>query len=313
MKQTKFIVYGFIVMMLAACSSEETALKALEDNEIKLTTRVEGMLQTKAGVDEYQMNTKLLSGRTLNVYIVDHETGEGVQGTTTYGGYKGYASYTVGENGSLTSTSKPQYPAGRTVDIYALYGCNHDMNDSHHLGGLDGTLTSLHSQDIMYALEKDKSNNGGQIVLTFHHVMSKVNVIINPGSTEKVINGAEVSCFVSPGTAFLYNDMEHGLQLKCESHSADRYNELKFGTYSEGGVTGIFVPQIREVNSENPLFSIKLTDGTTYKYFHPTAFTFESGKEYTFNLTLVDNYSATATTSITGWDDSSETKNVDLQ
>lgn len=105
--------------------------------------------------------------------------------------------------------------------------------------------------------------------------------------------------------------MEHGLQLECKS--GNWYDELKFGTYSESGVTGIFVPQIRDVNLDKPLFSIKLTDGTTYKYFHPTSFIFEGGKEYTFNLTLVDNYSATATTSITEWDDSSSIKDVNLE
>ena len=143
MKQTKLIVYGFIVIMLAACSSEETALKALEDNEIKLTTRVEGMLKTRVGIDDYQMNTQLVSGRKLDVYIVDHETRKGVQGTTTYYNDDGYASYTVGENGSLTSTSKPQYPAGSTVDIYALHGTTMGMNSDQELNGASASTIAV--------------------------------------------------------------------------------------------------------------------------------------------------------------------------
>lgn len=314
MKQTKLIVYGFIVIMLAACSSEETALKALEDNEIKLTTRVEGMLKTRVGIDDYQMNTQLVSGRKLDVYIVDHETRKGVQGTTTYYNDDGYASYTVGENGSLTSTSKPQYPAGSTVDIYALHGTTMGMNSDQELNGASAsTIDEVNKRDVMYALATNQSNSGSPIVLTFHHVMSKINLSIDPGNTGNVVEGATIKTLFYPCGVFTSNDMTNGLKVAVKDNSGHSYDECSWGTYVSGGVTGIIVPQIRYPSATYPMFTIELTDGSKYYYNPSSSITFESGKEYTFNLTLVDNYSATATTSITEWDDSSSIKDVNLE
>ena len=83
---------------------------------------------------------------------------------------------------------------------------------------------------------------------------------------------------------------------------------------STDGSNSKLIPQISSTTAPSSSTNLMLCyDGTKYYYNPSSSLTFESGKEYTFNLTLVDSYSATATTFITEWDDSSSIKDVNLE
>lgn len=300
MKTNKYILCGIIGMMMTACGSEEMTLQTQNDNIVKLTAKIEGMVATRAAASDYQMNTQFVSGRPLNLYIVDHDTQEGISGTTNSNGGDGYIRYTTGENGSMTTTTAPTYPANNKIDIYALHGLYMEQTPSLPISS---GLNDVHNNDIMYAVANNVDNEGGEpIELTFHHVASKIKVLLDPGTTGKDLTGAKIGGNFSY-KMFVEHNRTTGLTANVYDNTGnDAIESFDFGTYDAGGNVHIIGPQKRYPDSTKPMFSVETSDGMVYNYFPAEAVTFDSGKAYTFNLKLSEKYLLDISSTVSPWD-----------
>lgn len=309
MKTNKYILCGIVGMMMTACGSEEMTLQTQNDNIVKLTAKIEGMVATRAAASDYQMNTRFVSGKTLHLYIVDHDTQEGISGTTNLNGGKGYIKYTTGDNGSMTTTTAPTYPANNKIDIYALHGITMDQTAAPLAKGSD----NVNYNDVMYAVANNVDNEGGKpIELTFKHVCSKITVTLDKGTTNKDLTGAKIKGNFSDGIYIVHNRTT-GLTANVYDNTGKYFETFDFGTYDAGGNVHIIGPQKRYPDSTKPMFSVETSDGMVYNYFPSEEVTFESGKAYTFNLKLSEKYLLDVSSTVSPWDSTPTVINGDAK
>lgn len=309
MKTNKYILCGIIGMMMTACGSEEMTLQTQNDNIVKLTAKIEGMVATRAAASDYQMNTQFVSGRPLNVYIVDHDSQEGISGTTNTNGGDGYIRYTTGESGSMTTTTAPTYPANNKIDIYALHGISMDLTSAPLTSGSN----YVNDNDVMYAVAINVDNEGGKpIELTFKHVCSKITVTLDKGTTNKDLTGAKIKGNFNNGI-YTEHDRTTGLTANIYDNTGKYFETFDFGTYNAGGNVHIIGPQKRYPDSTKPMFSVETSDGMVYNYFPSEEVTFESGKAYTFNLKLSEKYLLDVSSTVSPWDSTPTVINGDAK
>lgn len=313
MKTNKYILCGIIGMMMTACGSEEMTLQTQNDNIVKLTAKIEGMVATRIAASDYQMNTQFVSGKTLHLYIVDHDTQEGISGTTNLNGGEGYIKYTTGENGSMTTTTAPTYPANNKIDIYALHGIYMDEYGDIPISYDINTIDAVYANDIMYAVANNVDNTGGTpIELTFHHVCSKITVTLDKGTTNKDLTGAKIKGNFHCGILIEHNRTT-GLTANVRDNIGNDFQTFDFGTYDVGGNVHIIGPQKRYPDNTKPMFSVETSDGMVYNYFPSEEVTFESGKAYTFNLKLSEKYLLDVSSTVSPWDSTPTVINGDAK
>ena len=309
MKTNKYILCGIIGMMMTACGSEEMTLQTQNDNIVKLTAKIEGMVATRAAANDYLMDIQFVSGRPLNLYIVDHDTQTGISGTTNSNGGYGYIRYTTGENGSMTTTTAPTYPANNKIDIYALHGITMD----HTVAPLSFGSNDVNDNDIMYAVANNVDNEGGKpIELTFKHVCSKITVTLDKGTTNKDLTGAKIKGNFDSGIYIVHNRTT-GLTANVRNNTGNDFQTFDFGTYDVGGNVHIIGPQNRYPDNTKPMFSVETSDGMVYNYFPSEEVTFDSGKAYTFNLKLSEKYLLDVSSTVSPWDSTPTVINGDAK
>jgi len=273
-----------IVLPLAIMSCNND--KDVDDNtrvELRLSSGVE--VRTRAAFPA--TDTQIPAGEQVFVYV--DETGGAVQ-------LYEKNILTADGAGGLSGGTRMTFPAsGNNVDIYALH-TNATFSTAYPTSSLTHTVSSDQStlagyapSDLLYARRTNVVRTASPILMTFYHLLSKLQVAIMPGEglTAADIVGITIG----------------GMRLQAQFTLAKATNSDAVGITVAGTATpitigadvsaslttninyndAIIVPQTLAAGTA--FITVRLTDGKNLIYHLPENTTFESGKKYGYLIT----------------------------
>jgi len=273
-----------IILPLAIMSCNHD--KEADENtivELRLTSGVE--VRTRASFPN--SDTQIPGGEEIVVYV--DETGGAVQ-------LYGNNILVADGNGNLSGGTRMNFPAnGNNVDIFALH-TNATLTAvyptsllTHTVNGDQRTLAGYAPSDLLYAKRTNVARTASPILLTFYHLLSKLQVAIMPGEglTAADIVGISIggtrlqaqftlakasspdAVVITPGGAVA--PITIGADVSTNLTTNIVYNDA------------IIVPQT--LASGTTFISVRLSDETNLIYRVPAETTFESGKKYGYLIT----------------------------
>ena len=258
--------------------------------------------------------TSNIATRTVNTELQETEIAQGVQVGVFVSPTK--AGELIADNAPITSDGNGgfagtigNYPAeeGATVGIYAYAPYN-----SAWTGKLSEAQTftvktdqttddAYLASDLLYGTPKNNavaaSENAVQV--QFKHKLTKINLAFNTADTGIDLKGATVSLVgVMTQTTINLSDGTLG----TGSQPAD-INVAEFAEdATQFAASAIIVPQTTTAGAN--FVQVELADGTTYTGNISSAFTFETGKQYTYTATFNGNQiELKLISTIEGWED----------
>lgn len=240
--------------------------------------------------------------------------------------YFGAWELTSDGTGKLTSQEVKNYPTdGSTLDFYGIHGNFGDAIKSDvsfqstpitHTVKTDQTQSADYCvSDLLYAVKKGVASSTDPITISFYHMLSKVEVALIPGDgfTSGDLNGAKVEILNTVNTVNF--TPEKNIDMGGQTNRAGLLQVS--GTTASDITMPTLVKESKEVEGygeavvvsqtlENKDFiRITLTNGKVYTVPSGNSLILESGKKYTYDLTIA-SYGITVSSSITDWT-SSET------
>ena len=296
----------FTKATIAAIILPMAMMSCNNDKEVDFHTIVELLLTS--GVDVRTRaafpgtDVQIPAGERVSVYV-DATTGP----VQLYGNNI----MTADGNGNLSGGTRMNFPAnGSNVDIYAFH-TNATLTGVYPVTALthtvlsdQRTLAGYASSDLLYARKTNVVKTPNPILLTFNHLLSKLQVAVMPGEglTATDIQGitiggtrpqaqftltkATASNAVAITAAGTAASITIGADVSVNLTTNIRYNDA------------IIVPQTLAANT--PLITIQLSGGTNLVYRTPGSTTFESGKKYGYLITA-SSTGIILTTEIEDW------------
>ena len=361
----KYILLPIAALCLAACSTDDTAEQSVVG---KTPICIKAVLDNGNATRAYT-NNSLRNNKSVYVWadMIDINT----SAKTEY--FKAWELKATTTSGELTATDVKFFPATNLLDMYAMAGnfSGYALNAYSSLP-TDNTFiyhtvfdnqtgeAAYYNSDLLYAQLKSQQpvEASTGVTMKFYHLLSKVRVVLIPGTGNTSINAYNNSVLQN-ATVKLLNvhtrvkfspsknvtmqnfttdpSVRAGMITLAPKNNDDAvdYNPQRDVTLATGvaafdsknDVTddsygdAIIVPQTFTVTQENEgkFIQVTLTDPVTNQthdtYFRfANNFTFESGKQYQFILTLDrigDTYQVTPT--ISSWTSEVENRAVDLK
>lgn len=319
MKVRLFMSMAAAAMMLAGCSNDGNETIDNGPVQLRLTSGVT-VQQTRAG---YELDQQIKAGREVSVWVDDHAATVDKQ---LYGNNV----LSVQTGGVLSGGTAMFYPqTGANVDIYAIHtnatlnGESFPTTITHAVADDQSDAGKYAPCDLLYAIRKDQQRQLEAVALKFRHLLSKVEVALQAGSGTPDLTGAMVTIentkLKADFTPSKDADLNNAIAEEARKAAAalvtltaidndaapiliatkTTTNNFADGTeYAEA----VVVPQT--VATDAPFIKVKLASGgvLTYKIEDADGLKFESGKKYTFNIT-VHLSSLTVKTTVEQWID----------
>jgi len=287
MKMKNFFVKAAIAAVvlpvaMMSCNND----KEVKDNvELRLTSGVD--VRTRAAFPGTDL--QIPAGEQVHVYVDD-----AVGPVQLYGNNI----LTADGSGNLTGGTPMFFPAnGNNVDIYALH-TNATLVTAYPTTALTHTvnadqraLTGYAPSDLLYAKQTNVARTPNPVLLTFYHLLSKIQVAIMPGGdlTAPEITGITIGgtrlqaqftlakatnpnavAITAAGTA---SPVTIGADVSADLAANIKYNDA------------IIVPQTVAANTA--FITVSLSGGKNLVYRLPANTTFESGKKYSYQITAI--------------------------
>lgn len=284
-----------VALAMTGCSNDENEEMDNWNGEIRLSSGV--AVQTRANTQAEQIQR----GETVYAWVDKATTGESYINAWTL---------TAQGNGSFTGSSKYYPTDGSTLDFYAMHGnfvsSTFTENETefpapdviHSVTDDQSRAENYIKSDLLYAVTKGVTRSSSAVKLQFYHMLSKVEVALKSGEGEPDLIGAIVTI---EGT-----QLDAKFEPSKDKDMSDRQNRTdmivadgtptsikiwtaitadEFGTdtqYAEA----VLVPQTIADNAT--FIKVKLQDGATfsYKISDIGGLTLESGKKYTYKITV---------------------------
>jgi len=268
-------------LAIMSCNSD----KVSDDNtrvELRLTSGLE--VRTRAAFPATDL--QIPNGERVNVYV--DETGGAVQ---LYGNNILLAD----GNGFLSGTRMVFPTSGNNIDIYALH-FNSSLTTTypttaltHTVSSDQRTLTGYAPSDLLYAKRTNVARTPSPVLLTFYHLLSKLQVAILPGEG---LTAADIAGITIGGTR-----LQAQFTL-AKATNPDAVAITATGTASPITIgadvspnlttnivynDAIIIPQT--MASGTIFITVRLSDNTNLIYRLPENTTFESGKKYGYLIT----------------------------
>ncbi len=301
--------------LLAALSLTACEKEGDTDNgpvELRLTSGVE--VQTKA---THGLDTKIKEGLEVYVWVDNANNSTDVSaGTSLYN-----VLLQQGANGALSGGDLMYFPQdGNAVNIYAYCGdlgyadMGYPSASLTHRVQSDQKNTAYFSlSDILYAKYANVSRTAGSVELTFHHLLSKVEVVLKEGAgDENFLNDIASMCIANTKSDAIFtldktkpaygknNDKTDGIEITAYGNTTAI--QIDAGVAPKGATEilneAIIVPQTVEQDKDFIQIYLKGSGKFTYKLDKPT--TFESGKKYKYVITA-NQTGLNVTSSIENW------------
>ena len=313
------IALGAIVLPLAM-----TSCNKINDEEVSNNQKVE--LQLSSGGEVMfrssfpSTDTQIPAGENVTVYV--DEAGGATQ-------LYGPNSLTASGDGHLTGGDVMYFPSsGKSVDIYALHTnpslpaavapatVPYPTATLTHTVNADQILLANYAQsDLLYARKlavAKPTTQPSSIPLTFYHLLSKVQVAVEPGAglTATDITGVSIEGMQVQANFTLNKGADPNPNTNANAFAitaSGPVTPIKIGTdvstnFLPGTIQyndAIIVPQ--KLYADNPFIIVHLSTNKDLIYRLPADITFVSGKKYVYWITA--NLSGiTLTTTIYDWE-----------
>lgn len=296
----KNIAWVFLAALsLTACEKDADSGPV----ELRLTSGIE--VQTKAG---HGLDEAFRAGDNVYVWVDDAKD---TQTEVTKENLYVAKEMTVQSGGALTGDAMYFPQTGNKVNIYAFHHAKVSVPPAFgisltYLVEVDQTTEANYAKsDIAYAKATNVARTTSAVSLNFHHLLSKVEVVLKEGSGDQnflsdiskmeilgTYQGASITLdkttdpdkfTVSTGATI------EAIQIGADVTSASGTELLN---------EAIIVPQTLSADTEFIRITLKSGGVFTYKLTNET--TFESGKKYKYTITA-NQTGLSVTTSITGW------------
>lgn len=320
-RNLKYTICGVSAAMLALTGCNNETLPGGDAlTEIRLKSGLEVMSRAYTPKQESQ----IASGE--KVYIWSDEASNGV---SHFNAWELTADGSGGFN-ALPDVEKKYFPkSGDAINLYAIHGnfgggvvkgeTEFPVQDNPVVHSVETDQTAggnYEKSDLLYATKHGIGKTKDAIALKFYHMLSKVEIAIRPGDglTKENLDGATVK-IVNTKTQVEF------VPAKVGDLSAENRGGMLSAT---GTAQAITLPTVSVENDGNEFISAEsygeaivvpqeLTSGTKFIEVTPvgmaplyyklgSAFTIESGKKYTFHIT-VNLTELEVTSSIENWED----------
>lgn len=260
----------FLLVSIAAlfgfmgCSTDNFFPKE-EENQlipIQLTSRV----ITTRGIDLQEQNSQIKENQVVGVTITGASSNhENVR-------------WLADGNGVLTNQGASVYYNGTDIiDVFAYQPFNSSWKNISEEANTffvqsDQSLEGFANSDLLWAKASSSPNNSS-VSLEFHHVLSKINIILVSADGFDVADSSISICGTDLGASFKAGVASVILGTK---------NEICAGIHTDRA-TAIIVPQ--EIAAGVPFVKITIS-GKDYYYKLPNNSTFKGGVSYTYSLKI---------------------------
>lgn len=303
-----------LALMATGCNNEDEM-----DNwngEIRLTSGIE--VQTRA---THNLDESLKNGEIVHVWVDDAKTPTSTN-VTNENLYLNNQ-LTKAEDGALKGGTPMYFPkTGNSVNIFALHINATLTNEPFPESQLTHTVEPKQrsntdgyaKSDLVYAKLTGVVRTSDAVDLTFNHLLSKVEVILKEGdgvtkfltniNSLKIMNTKLDAQFTltKNGPSYGYStDHQDGIVISAGGDATEIDIDQDVTTDETSNLNeAIIVPQT--LAAATPFIQIKLSAGGVFTYKLESETTFESGKKYTYTIT-VNQTGLTVTSSISAWGD----------
>ncbi len=302
--KTRIILSAFAALaLLSGCNNDDKQQMSSQndDGRIPIMLSATSTREVSRASQDIQ-NTSFEKGKKIDVQItsVDNKTGYDM------------LTYFVSDNsGNLQPSSGifPFYPTnGANVNIRAIYPTGYMNKNSFTVSNPNQVSADAYrASDLMFAKVEDVAkpdNPNTSVQLNFHHLMSKIQVNLT-GEGGVVLSGAVVR-LLGVKTQTTFNNLTGEVLV---ANAAGEPTNIKMTTDGSEGCAAIIVPQEK---ASGYLLEIVLQNNDVLHYKTVQSFTFESGKVYTFNITVIES-NINVNTTVDSWDDTTTDVQEDLK
>lgn len=302
-----------LALMATGCNNEDEM-----DNwngEIRLTSGIE--VQTRA---THNLDESLKNDEIVHVWVDDAKNS--TPNVTKENLYENNELKKI-EGGALTGGTLMYFPkTGNSVNIFALH-TNATLADNtfpvsqltHTVATDQKSITGGYAtSDLVYAKSTKVERTSAQVPLVFNHLLSKVEVILKEGEgvtsflsnlkSLKIMNTKPNAQFSLTKDGPSYGkSTEHidGIVILADGDVTDISIDKGVTTGADDILNeAIIVPQT--LAAATSFIQIELSAGGVFTYKLENETTFESGKKYTYTIT-VKQTGLTVTSSISAWGD----------
>lgn len=280
MKAIHYMLFAAAVLILAACSKEESPDNPGAQVELRLTSGLEVQTRGAHGLD-----TQVKEGEAVHVWVDDATTGKSLYSNNTL---------TAGSKGSLTGGETMYFPTTcNSASIYAIHGNFAENTDYTNFWGAEQTHTVMQDQrsdgigyaqsDLVYCKLSNVSRNGNPttVGLTFEHLLSKVEVVLVQGAGKPTISKAEI-LNTRLNATFTPDKTDETVTVTASGTPGE--NPIEIDNDLSDVNEAVIVPQTLKKGTE--FIRITTPDGDKLVYSLPADKTFKPGEKYRFTITV---------------------------
>ena len=266
------------LLALTACSSDDAGRNAA-DGEGRIPILLSSGVSAETRAATNIQNDKLDQKTIVDVQIVD-KNDKGSLTPATYG----LLQYQVTDaNGTLSPVRKiyPYYPvSGSKVDIYAVYPEGNLDVGSFEVEANQVGKDAYRASDLMFAKVEDQPAQQAAVVLPFKHMLSKVVVKLTKGPNGEDVKKSKVNLL---NVATRVNLTTRGVLGAADDDSRGPVNMTTEGSVASAA---IIVPHSVPAGV---LIEVQLANNDIVNYETVQNTVFESGKVYTYNITVIES------------------------
>ena len=298
-------MFAAVATLMAACSSDDGP--NVKNTTIQLRSGVEGAVTRTLNQD--LQSTQVANGQKVWVeFTTTAATPDQGTGTNAgeWSGTTAKAVYTADGAGALSTTTMTKWPMAspstETVDIKAWAPFAAAPSGTQSIKTDQSSEDDYKASDYLYGSRTGIVNSdiASPILVTFNHMLAKINVNVSTTVPTMNIQGAEVT-FGDAGTPNIIKDYTvSNTDGNITPGTTMAAITLTKNLASDGKCACIIVPQ----TVSGKIFNVKV--GTTdYKYSlpAPTTKAYDAGKVYTYNVAIrTDATLIVLNETITNWD-----------
>src|SRR5690606_15369708 len=256
---------AFIALVSSCKKDDYRKLEKTNPSEVQFTSRILGTQATKANGNTWDSNDE------IGVFMK--------QGTGLSNILAGNKKYSTNGNGNFSASGNNviNYPEAGQVDFIAYYPYSADLKGT-SLGFNISEQSNPAKIDVMYSNNAKSLSKGSKTAsLEFAHKLAKVELIVKAGKGVSNLTGLKTAYNNIP----TLSNMDLATGTIANGSGAANVQAKVTAQQENQLVEAILIPG--EYSAKEVVFSI---GSDNYKWTLPAKLNYESGKKYTYNITL---------------------------
>ena len=264
-KQLLGAALAFIALVSSCKKDDYRKLEKTNPSEVQFTSRILGTQATKANGNTWDSNDE------IGVFMK--------QGTGLSNILAGNKKYSTNGNGNFSASGNNviNYPETGQVDFIAYYPYSADLKGT-SLGFNISEQSNPAKIDVMYSNNAKSLSKGSKTAsLEFAHKLAKIELIVKAGKGVANLTGLKTAYNNIP----TLSNMDLATGTIANGSGAANVQAKVTAQQENQLVEAILIPG--EYSAKEVVFSI---GSDNYKWTLPANLNYESGKKYTYNITL---------------------------